>query len=207
MIVKTSTYKYSWRCLVMTEPHRHLIRTFSLIAFFVLSIGCIAACSSSTPSTPSSATVKPTASALQRVDITPENFSQYFAWSLTVQDFNKESQDSLTGLPVYDISGDVQLSIESRYPCELHGIEFTFNVSADLSWTWSGFRHSEEKPQSLSFSGIIPQSGSYFSHQNVMFKNKVQSLNSYDRIDLTYSEHPDAVTGYILIDSRDINAE
>ena len=100
-----------------------------------------------------------------QIEITADNFLDYFnvsASSSNVSLTNK-SQDWM-GITSYKYSGNVDMTIEARYPCEIHNVSFNAQVEAYLGAS-SGSRY----PQ---FNGVISQSGSYSSSNSISWETK-----------------------------------
>ena len=169
-------------------------------------------CSSNTPAPPTEAptaaptevpteaptdTPAPTPNTVS-VDITPENFKQYFDVSVDVSNQNVSNESYSFGVKSLDLSGSVTLSIVSKIPCELHNVQFSITATGGA---YIGMTNMEEK--NLSFSGTIPQSGSYTSSKQVSFPGLTWVGSDYEVKYYCFSDAIKSASGFIVIDPRD----
>lgn len=130
------------------------------------------------------------------VDITPENFKKYFTVSLDLSNEKQDTSLSYMGMNWYDFTGDLSLSINSKFPCEIHNVEFS--ITAEGGASTKGF---VGKKENVTFKGTIPQNGSYSSTKHVSIEVASELADG-----LTYSEYDlniNSVSGFIVIDSKD----
>ena len=158
-------------------------------------------CSSNTPATPTEApTATPTeAPSTVSVDITPENFKKYFTISLEKSNEKQENSLSYMGMNWYDFSCDLTLSINSKFPCEFHNVEFS--ITAEGGASRDGLVGKEKN---VTFTGTIPQNGVYTTKKEVKIDVTGDILDG-----ITYSEYAlkiDKASGFIVLDARDVES-
>ena len=96
------------------------------------------------------------------IQITPENFNDYFAVSVEVSKFSLDKTLSYMGLDYYDASGGVTLRIDAKSKFDMDNVSFTIVANGGAS-----YKGLVAKEENIQFRGIMPQSGTYESSKKV----------------------------------------
>ena len=128
-----------------------------------------------------------TSSDNERIEITPENFSQYFSISCDV--INEKRTGSITSWG-FTASGNVKITIDAKEPCEIHDISFSIKA-----YTNAG---------DVSFNGVMPQNASFSSTSNELSVSDLLESRAYiDVGDFRNGQYKDwdvlDATGYIIL--------
>ena len=122
---------------------------------------------------------------LKRVDITPENFEEYFDISYGSSGLSSYTTKDALGLPNTHFSGDVDIAITARMPFEIHDVRFNVQLTA----------YRAGKCIYPNFSGVISQAGSYSSSYHAAWESALANQKSLT----VYSPKVISASGYIMI--------
>ncbi len=174
-----------------------MIKRIALILCLCLCVCLIAGCSNNNSNNSSSGSNTAENAKTVKVEITPENFKKYFDVSIDVSNQSTSNEDYSFGAKSFDLSGNVSFSIVAKYPCELHDVNFSITATGG---TYIGMTNMDEK--NLSFTGTIPQSGSYSTSKQVSFHIGA-SVGDYEIKYYLFSSAINQAGGYIVINSDD----
>ena len=125
-----------------------------------------------------------TTTSKKRVEITKDNFFDFFDKSASVTDISS-SKSRIQSMVFYNHTGRVNLSLDAVNPFEMHDIKFEIKVKTESSLN----------EREADFTGTIPQSGSYSSMQEISWGQIVSDKNMK-----VVSIEVISASGYIMID-------
>lgn len=144
----------------------------------------------------------------EKIEITSENFLDYFDVEVDVQTESEHSGNIGIGGTVlareYDVSGEIIATVTALFPCEINNL--AFSVSGTFTRTESIDTVSERTSSSLSFSFVMPQSGVCIERKHMDWSVDAGIFNIYgdtllDQVEQAYFTL-DAITvdsGYIIL--------
>lgn len=130
----------------------------------------------------------------ERIHITPNNFSNYFAVSVEVTNYQtKRLPNYGTLLTESNHSCDLTLRVDAKYPCDIYNV--TFSITAEGGLSTGSYTIIDNCRDDKVFRGNIPQGGSFFSSQQA----NVRQYDMLPTYGMSYHAKVTSADGYIEI--------
>lgn len=144
----------------------------------------------------------------EKIEITSENFLDYFDVEVDIQTESEDGENIQFREAVlarkYDVSGEIVATVTALFPCEINNL--AFSVSGTFTRTESVDPVSERTSSSLSFSFVMPQSGVCTESKHMDWSVDVGTFNIYgatllDEVERAYFTLDEITvdSGYIIL--------